>query len=180
MPDGNRSIHNIEKEDRIVAELFDECALADLNDIQVVISYLKGKRAEREQHKLSDGGQEYFFKGEFRKPPDEAPAMWPGGNNTPESIISFIERNYSEWIGFGMTRAHLDKLDDSALAALRAWERINGKCSVIPTSKQHNDAMLRWKKSVDRETFTRVLPKFEVRRLDKLESSRANPALEVT
>jgi hypothetical protein len=170
VPHGDFAIGNINERNALLGELFDLFADMKNDDLRAYIVKISSDNIARDASSTS--GNEYRFLGEFRSSPLSAPELWPGARNTDESILLFISRVYDTWIGYGMTRADLEKIDPPALAALRAWERRNGRWLVLPTTKEHNDALIKWVESVDAKVVSNALPPAEIRRVEKLKSWR--------
>jgi hypothetical protein len=55
--------------------------------------------------------------------PTVAPTLWIGRANKTESPLDFIAREYAAWIGKGLSRAHLRRLDMTLYDALKHWLR---------------------------------------------------------
>lgn len=77
--------------------------------------------------------------------PTEAPEMYPGLRG-PESPPEFVRRVYGEWLGQGLTRAHIRKLDPVLSTAINNWLKKPG-CDWpadvdLPTLKEQNDRLV--------------------------------------
>jgi hypothetical protein len=57
--------------------------------------------------------------------PERPPALLIDRKNKSETPIEFIVRGYRRWLGRGLTRAHLRKLDMGLYDALKHWLREN-------------------------------------------------------
>jgi hypothetical protein len=57
--------------------------------------------------------------------PAQAPAKWRERSKKSETPLEFIAREYGQWLGKGLTRAHLRQLDMSLYDALKHWLRSN-------------------------------------------------------
>lgn len=57
--------------------------------------------------------------------PAQAPAKWSKRDKKNESPVDFIRREYADWIGKGLTRAHLRRLDMTLYDALNHWLKSN-------------------------------------------------------
>jgi hypothetical protein len=85
--------------------------------------------------------------------PEVAPAIWPNDrieiNGVLETPPDFIKRNYAEWLGKGITRADVRRLDKPLSTALDNWLRRNPMPDDLdlPTLKEQN---LRWIERIDR------------------------------
>lgn len=71
--------------------------------------------------------------------PSEAPEIYAGLRG-PETPPDFITRVYGEWLGHGLTRAHIRKLDPSLYQAIDNWSRKNPWPDDVdlPTVKEQN------------------------------------------
>ena len=57
--------------------------------------------------------------------------------------MTFIKRVYADWLGHGLTRAHLRDLDLPLYNALATWTRRHGPGDLdLPTKKELNDRLL--------------------------------------
>lgn len=77
--------------------------------------------------------------------PTKPPARWLDRQDRQESPIDFIRREYSSWLGRGLSRPHIRKLDKSLYAALCNWTSEHGKLPDdldLPTRKEINDRRL--------------------------------------
>jgi hypothetical protein len=54
-------------------------------------------------------------------PPSAAPALWDVAREGKETPIEFIGRHYQPWIGKGLTRPDIKRLDPKLYAALTVW-----------------------------------------------------------
>lgn len=105
--------------------------------------------------------------------PERAGELWPGAQNTEESIIDFLQRVYGAQIGRGMHRVHLGELDAPALKALRGWEfNRRTRWAVLPTLPEHNRLMEAWMATVGEDEAISVLGKAEIKRLRQAANSR--------
>ena len=78
--------------------------------------------------------------------PSKAPARWLDRFNRKESPIEFIRREYSRWLGRGLSRPLIRKLDSSLYAALCNWISEHGELPQdidLPTKKELNDQRLK-------------------------------------
>ncbi|MEJ7928245.1 hypothetical protein WG908_15970 [Sphingobium sp. AN641] len=75
--------------------------------------------------------------------PEVAPMIWKSDKEKGESPVQFLRRAYQPWLGHGLGRSHLRKLDPSFSQALDNWLRKNKLPEDIdlPTIRQQND---RW------------------------------------
>jgi hypothetical protein len=73
--------------------------------------------------------------------PAEAPSKWSKRVRKAETPIDFIQREYASWLGKGLTRAHLRRLDMSLYDALNHWLKNNALPSEVdlPTKKEMID-----------------------------------------
>lgn len=92
--------------------------------------------------------------------PETPPAIWPddriaikGALETPPD---FIKRNYAPWLGKGLTRADVRRLDKPLSTALDNWLRRNPMPDDLdlPTLKEQNS---RWVKRIEAEGFGAVV-----------------------
>jgi hypothetical protein len=77
--------------------------------------------------------------------PATPPAKWLDRKDRTESPIDFIRRDYSPWLGKGLTRADIRRLDKSLYAALTNWLSEHKKLPEdvdLPTKKQMNDRIV--------------------------------------
>jgi hypothetical protein len=77
--------------------------------------------------------------------PSRPPTKWLDRADRKESPIDFIRREYSPWLGKGLSRPFIRKLDKSLYAALCNWISENGDLPEdidLPTRKQLNDRRL--------------------------------------
>ena len=74
--------------------------------------------------------------------PEAAPETYQGLRG-PESPPEFVQRVYGPWLGQGLTRAHVRKLDPGLYQAINNWSRKNEWPADVdlPTLKEQND---RW------------------------------------
>ena len=81
-------------------------------------------------------------------PPDfpaTAPELWRGGRNNPESPPEFLRRVYEPWIGNGLSKPMLRRLDPRLLKAIYNWEgagNILPDDLRLPSQKHVNDLLL--------------------------------------
>lgn len=59
------------------------------------------------------------------KLPAVAPALWLKRTNKQQQAPDFIEKTYGQWLGKGLTRAHIHKLDAPLYNALARWLTVN-------------------------------------------------------
>lgn len=77
--------------------------------------------------------------------PTKPPARWLDRQDRQESPIDFIRREYSPWLGRGLSRPHIRNLDKSLYAALCNWISEHGKMPDdldLPTRREINDRRL--------------------------------------
>jgi len=76
--------------------------------------------------------------------PDIAPALWKDARLDGEAPPDFIKRVYEPWLGHGLGRNHVRKLDHSLSVALDNWLRKNAMPADLdlPTLKEQNDRAL--------------------------------------
>src|ERR1700722_4943556 len=76
--------------------------------------------------------------------PSRAPEKWADRNSrSSENPVTFIKRVYADWLGLGLTRAHLRDLDLPLYNALATWTRRHGPGDLdLPTKKELNDRLL--------------------------------------
>lgn len=104
--------------------------------------------------------------------PPEAPEKYQGLRG-PETPPAFVQRVYGEWLGHGLTRAHIRKLDPKLYDAINNWLSRPGNewpADVdLPTLKELND---RWADRIQKEGFAPVSsegePGFALREIDRL------------
>jgi hypothetical protein len=82
----------------------------------------------------------------LRPPPAKAPALWPRDAKKGETAPAFATRVYKQWMGRGLTQAHLEALNPELYDALDNWKR-DKKRSVpegfyLPTKSEWNDRLL--------------------------------------
>jgi hypothetical protein len=82
---------------------------------------------------------------EFVSLPEHAPALWLERENRKETPAEFIKREYTPWLGKGLTQAHIRHLDRSLYMALHQWLRWHELPPDLdlPTKKEMNDRKLR-------------------------------------
>ena len=83
----------------------DPLALSHLKQIQVRMRFAGADAMRRP--KQSD-----------KEPPTVAPTLWLDRKNRDENPVDFVRRVYARWLGRGLTRAHIRKLDRSLYLAL--------------------------------------------------------------
>ena len=100
------------------------------------------------QKSVSDCVREIFpelqlFAGIDISLPKKAPALWTKDRQPGESPPEFIKRHYAPWLGKGLTRPHVKRLDPQLYTALSNWLRHNEfpEDLDLPTLKERND---RW------------------------------------
>lgn len=81
--------------------------------------------------------------------PEVAPELWPTiAQQQNETVVAFIDRVYGNYLGHGLTRADIRRLDPPLYQALNSWLR--KKASYLPfelpTLQEETDARLLWKK----------------------------------
>ena len=92
--------------------------------------------------------------------PSEPPAIWPEDRIAIKGVLEtppdFIKRHYSEWLGNGLTRADIRRLDKPLSTALDNWLRRNPMPDDfdLPTLKEQNS---RWVERIEREGFGTVV-----------------------
>lgn len=104
--------------------------------------------------------------------PSTAPEKYQGLRG-PETPPAFVQRVYGEWLGHGLTRAHIRKLDSKLYDAINNWLSRPGNewpADVdLPTLKELND---RWADRVQKEGFAPALSEgesgFALREIDRL------------
>jgi hypothetical protein len=77
--------------------------------------------------------------------PSEAPAKWLERANKGETPVDFIRREYSPWIGKGLSRIDIKRLDKSLYNSLCNWLTIHKELPpdvALPTKKELNDKKL--------------------------------------
>jgi hypothetical protein len=77
--------------------------------------------------------------------PKQAPVMWENREKKDESPVTFIKREYAQWLGKGICRADIRRLDKKLYEALYAWIGKSGGMPDIglPSKKELNDEKLR-------------------------------------
>ncbi len=86
--------------------------------------------------------------------PSEPPAHWPEDRIAVKGVLEtppdFIRRNYAQWLGKGLTRADIRRLDKPLSTALDNWLRRNPMPDDLdlPTLKEQNS---RWIDRIERE-----------------------------
>jgi hypothetical protein len=112
-----------------------------------------------------------------RELPTEAPEIYQGLRG-PETPPQFVQRVYGEWLGHGLTRAHIRNLDPKLYTAIDNWLKKPG-CEWpadvdLPTLKEQNS---RWAERVQSEGLANVLgdasPSFALK-----EAARLNGVLQ--
>ncbi|WP_155988070.1 hypothetical protein [Brevundimonas sp. EAKA] len=75
--------------------------------------------------------------------PDVAPALWAKDKRAGETPPDFIRRVYEPWIGKGLVRPHIKRLDIQLYVALTNWLRKNDMPDDLnlPTLKEANDRL---------------------------------------
>lgn len=73
--------------------------------------------------------------------PEKAPALWPHDKQPGDTPPAFIQRNYAPWLGRGLSRPDLKRLDRPLYVALSNWLRTNQMPADLdlPTLKEAND-----------------------------------------
>lgn len=104
--------------------------------------------------------------------PEAAPARWLDRRDRNETPADFIRREYAGWLGHGLTRAHIRKLDESLYARLANWLLDNKlpKDIDLPTKKEANDRQLR---AIESSLDTASISAKEYLRLRSIRSRRA-------
>jgi hypothetical protein len=77
--------------------------------------------------------------------PEVAPAKWLERKNRDETPLDFIRREYAPWLGKGLSKRDIRRLDRSLYLAFYAWKAEGGVIPPdfdLPTQKQVNDAEL--------------------------------------
>lgn len=76
--------------------------------------------------------------------PTKAPSLWLDRTDRAQAPIDFIRITYAEWLGHGLTQAHIRRLDKSLYMALHKWLQSNDMPADfdLPTQKQMNDRQL--------------------------------------
>jgi hypothetical protein len=86
--------------------------------------------------------------------PSEPPAHWPEDRIAVKGVLEtppdFMRRNYAQWLGKGLTRADIRRLDKPLSTALDNWLRRNPMPDDLdlPTLKEQNS---RWIDRIERE-----------------------------
>jgi hypothetical protein len=78
--------------------------------------------------------------------PQLAPAKWLERKNKDETPLDFIRRGYAPWLGKGLSKPDIRRLDRSLYLAIYTWTRAGGVIPPdfdLPTRKQVNDAELK-------------------------------------
>ena len=75
--------------------------------------------------------------------PSMAPASWAKGKQPGDTPPEFIRRHYAPWLGKGLTRPDIKRLDPQLYVGLNNWLRNNEMPADVdlPTLKEKND---RW------------------------------------
>ena len=73
--------------------------------------------------------------------PERAPALWAEAKEPGDTPPAFIQRHYEPWLGQGLTRAVVRRLDPQLYMALSNWLRKNDlpEGFDLPTVKEEND-----------------------------------------
>lgn len=80
--------------------------------------------------------------------PENAPALWNEHREAGDTPPTFIKRHYEPWLGKGLTRADIRRLDQKLYQALASWVQRHGDPGLdLPTIKEIND---RWVERVER------------------------------
>jgi hypothetical protein len=77
--------------------------------------------------------------------PSHAPATWLARKDRSESPVDFIRREYGPWLGQGISRPDIKRLDKSLYDALCNWLSKHGPMPNdvdLPTKKEMNDRKL--------------------------------------
>jgi hypothetical protein len=77
--------------------------------------------------------------------PTKPPIKWIDREDRTETPLDFIRREYKEWLGKGLSRPYIRRLDKNLYAALTNWISQNGKLPEdieLPTKKEMNDRRL--------------------------------------
>jgi hypothetical protein len=77
--------------------------------------------------------------------PKGAPELFSGRTDRRENPVGFIKRVYAQWLGRGLTMAHIRQLDYKLYQSLRVWLHHNGRPHDfdLPTKKRRNDMLMR-------------------------------------
>ncbi|MDO8381016.1 hypothetical protein [Phenylobacterium sp.] len=84
------------------------------------------------------------------EPPTAAPASWASDKLAGETPPSFIKRHYDPWLGEGLTRADIRRLDPKLYEALANWLKRHSMPDDLdlPTLREQND---RWVDRVEQD-----------------------------
>jgi hypothetical protein len=76
--------------------------------------------------------------------PDKAPALWAEREDRKKNPADFITSVYEQWLGHGLTQAHILHLDKQLYFAFHKWLRSNDMPAGLdlPTRRQVNDRKL--------------------------------------
>ena len=92
--------------------------------------------------------------------PETPPAIWPDDRIAIKGVLEnppdFIKRNYAPWLGKGLTRADVRRLDKPLSTALDNWLRRNPMPDDLdlPTLKEQNS---RWIERIEKEGLGAVV-----------------------
>lgn len=103
-------------------------------------------------------------------PPVEAPELWADRQGRKENPVAFIRRVYGRYIGNGLTRAHIRRLDLPLYKALSVWTVRHPEDTLpeLPTRSDAVDLML--------ESLSPDMTEDQVRRLGLTLQSRRRAA----
>lgn len=75
--------------------------------------------------------------------PEEAPALWAKDKQKGDTPVTFIQRHYAPWLGKGLSRPDIRRLDPQLYMALANWLRGNPlpEGFDLPTKKQVTDSI---------------------------------------
>lgn len=134
-----RSLHPVFDEVKIAKE--DRSAL-----IEDFTERLLAKHIATDQKLSSGSWVKRVVKGQQDVPPipEKAPAFWKQDKQKGDTPVSFIQRHYGEWLGKGLSRPDVKRLDEPLYRALYSWLRSNDLPDGfdLPTAKEANDRLL--------------------------------------
>lgn len=135
-----------------------ENAISELNEYKV-ISYARSyfDSFKKVQEPLEDDTEAKPLSIDQNNLPESAPEIYPGLRG-PESPPKFVERVYAPWLGQGLTRAHIRKLDPKLAVAINNWLSRPGNewpADVdLPTKAEQTS---RWVERVKSEGLTKAV-----------------------
>jgi hypothetical protein len=142
LPPRKAPANRIEKIAGLLSELADLMRQEDLGRESLHHLRQLQMRIRFAQERLPDGP-------DLRALPERPPAWWLERRNKKETPIDFIRREYGEWLGRGLTKAHL-RADMSLYQALKHWLKKNDMPPDVdlPTKRAMTDRELADAKSL--------------------------------